>query len=336
VIPPTPYVILVVDDKDEGIPRTQLLFFRPNPGLDATRFEAKTDAQGRFRLPKKRWHGDWVCHALTPGGIRSQGFVGDFEPSKGYVEIKGKESIAGLVEGSDGEPIDGAQIEVRHRMKLGPPLEVATTDAQGRFSFESLSASLKVLTFKVRKNGYQLRDIEIDLHSDDALVLKAVRGRPLILDVLLPDGQPAVGLEVSIPGHPFLPAQTDPQGRVRFDGLAPGKAYAPKIVHPTYTYLLPRAVHASQKALTIRLEKPLTLEAFAKDRDGNSLKDLLITHFHGPRLRTECRTDSKGHFRLEGLPSGTARLHYQLPSGEPAEYEILMRKDMGEPILKLW
>ena len=33
------------------------VFFRPNPGLDATSFEAKTDAQGRFRLPKKRWHG---------------------------------------------------------------------------------------------------------------------------------------------------------------------------------------------------------------------------------------------------------------------------------------
>lgn len=336
VIPPTPYVVLVVDGEGEGIPKTKLLFFRPDPIGDATSFEAVTDTQGRFRLPKKRWDGDWVCQARTPDGLLSQGFVGDFEPSEGYVEIKGKERITGRVETEAGQPVAGASIEVRHRMKLGPALEVATSDEQGRFAFEHLSSSLKVLTFKIRRAGFQLQDIEVDLHSGDDLVLQAAPGLPLILEVQLPDGKPAAGIEVSIPGHPFPPTRTDEAGRARFEGLAPERIYTPRIAHPTYTYLLPRAVHPGNKALEVRLEPPLVLEGYAKDRDGNPLKNLLISHYHGPSMRSECRTDSKGRFHLEGLPPGTARLHYLLPSGKPTDYEILMRKDMGKQILKLW
>ena len=334
--PPTPYEIRVVHGDEEGMSHVDLLFFRPDPIEDSTSFEAQTDPQGRYRLPKERWNGDWICQTTGEDGVRSQGFVGDFEPAKGFVEMEGTEQIPGRVENKRGEPLVGAHIEVRHRMNLGPPLAEVTSDSKGAFVIDHISSSLKVLSFRVHKEGYQLTDIEVDFHGDEGLVLQIARGRPLVLDVELPDGSPAADLEVSLPGLPFLPRRTDKQGRARFEGLIPGHTYKPRIAHPTYTYLLPPALYPSRRPLTVKLAKPLVLEGWAKDRQGHPLIDLLLTHYHGPWPRRTCRTDPRGYFRLEGLPPGKVRLHYNLPGGEPAVYELLMRKDIGQPILKLW
>ncbi len=335
-VPPVPYQVLVTDGNNEGLSRVHLLFFRPDPIADTTSFEATTDAQGRYRLPKSRWNGDWICQARTEQGLLSQGFVGDFDPANGFVEMKPLEKIPGLVEDQHGKPLAQARLEVRHRMALGTPLSVISSDARGRFEIDHLSGSLKVLSFQVHKEGYQIKEIEVDLHSEDGLVLQVPIGRPLILKVQLPDGSPAADLEVSIPGHPFAPHRTDEDGRVRFKGLAPSKSYQPRIQHPTLTYLLPRAIHPSRKPLTVQLAEPLTLRASVMDRDGHALKGLLIGHHHGPWRRKESRTDYRGRLTLEGLPPGVVRLHFLLPGGEPAVHELLMREGMKETTLKLW
>jgi uncharacterized GH25 family protein len=137
--------------------------------------------------------------------IEANEVIGRLEPAEVRefnTEIQIGAHLSGRVVDELGEPVPGAQVSTRFASRFGPqgrPRRESWTDGQGRFELEGV-ASEKVLLLVVAK-GYLMLDEEVPLanpgqHIDD-LVLRIESGERISGRVLLPDGTPLAGAEVT-------------------------------------------------------------------------------------------------------------------------------------------
>lgn len=142
--------------------------------------------------------------------------------------------FAGTVEDTDGRPVVGAEIELRHRVAPGtlPPAR-ATTDADGRFEFPPQPSGKVELT--VAAEGFAPLSLKLALRADRPVDETIRLQGGTVLEGVVVDregwGVPyaRVGLKPVGPtpgGGPrrrLLETVADPLGTFRFDGVADGR-----------------------------------------------------------------------------------------------------------------
>lgn len=134
-------------------------------------------------------------------------------------------SVSGVVTDESGKPISGA--DVTNHGKIGEEQRATTTDAEGRFLIDGVFRGPSRYEIGVAYRGFEPQLLEVQPGSSKApatvsVVLK--RGHALRGQVLLDNGQPALGAVVSLRSdnfHPDLRAAhtVDDNGRFRLDSL---------------------------------------------------------------------------------------------------------------------
>jgi hypothetical protein len=265
----------VIDQFGEGALNVHVVARRQDAAADvrdspAGRFEVASDDLGDYRLgglPAGRYQvgiqdsSEQTTLELRPGDeVASINFATRSPATRSSVPNSGPSHGAGVIAGrvvtSSGRPIGQAQILA---LRVGQSVRIATTDAQGRFAVDGLSAGSYLL--RVSAAGY----VTIQYGQERA----TQAGRPLVVadgdtqragDIVLSRGTAVTGTIVDEHGEPMqgvnvralqlrymggrtaaLSAgprdrRTDDRGRYRLYGLLPG------------TYIVVASVDASTGA----------------------------------------------------------------------------------------
>jgi RNA polymerase sigma factor (sigma-70 family) len=230
-----------LDDKPTGGVTVQLSLrsFSPAMGADFVDYPPQqSDADGRFCFGGLPANGDWYfLRAVTPDLARAAFVSGllakDFPVDQDFLELRAVRPTTGIVIDRAGLPIVGAEVwPAYHQEKAGggivsnsmvPP---AVTDASGCFRIEYLKPGNWF--FEVRATGYAMALQDPVGSGADAGTISLAPGVALQgMLVNAGDGRPVPKAYVSarsVNRGPFLraSAETDAQGRFRFDTLAAG------------------------------------------------------------------------------------------------------------------
>lgn len=290
---------------------------------DATRNEATTDAEGRFRL-------DGIGRTPAHLVARAPGFDrGEREARQGEsVEIflfPGA-SLAGTVRDDDGRPVKGAVVRAEwDRSRIAPPSE--RTDARGEFLIPSLGPGEYTV---VAREGGRAPGIATVLVESEA----AARAEILLSEggfvtgrLVDPEGRPLAGrLRLEVVDGQRLAASTS-------EGIAAdAKADGTFALGPLPLGALGIAVSAPRRAMRkvdatttrrgtvdlgdIVLETGLAIRGRVRDREGNGLEGASVRarlQRPGERSLGEATSEAGGEYILAGLGPGTYRLTAVLP-----------------------
>jgi hypothetical protein len=155
---------------------------------------------------------------------------------KDYVEVRhdgaetidigtvlvGGADLAGTVrDATDGRPLPGVKVQI-----LDPVVYAAVvTDAEGRYAFRNLTASVYEVSF--RKPGYgtrDLRDIEIEAGAAKPVDVELTPGAILDVFVRDTDDRPVAGpVGLSVRPGAGGDLDLDDEGHARYTGLLPGR-----------------------------------------------------------------------------------------------------------------
>ncbi|WP_437323381.1 carboxypeptidase regulatory-like domain-containing protein [Sorangium sp. So ce381] len=189
--------------------------------------QAQSDLEGRFRLEH-----------VPPGEILVRAYDGGYAATTAQVQVAQCDaldpiqlrmsrggSVAGVVRGSDGKPVAGAQIMASHR-SIG--FVNAVTDAEGRYRFEKLPAAVMRLELVAKSQHTvvyanvsegQVVERDISLPADSS---GEIRGR------ITSGGKPLRGVQVVVacnqgePGLDMRHVTTSNDGTYRATGLPDG------------------------------------------------------------------------------------------------------------------
>jgi beta-lactamase regulating signal transducer with metallopeptidase domain/5-hydroxyisourate hydrolase-like protein (transthyretin family) len=248
--------------------------------------KAKSDAQGKYLLDDV--YSDSIGHQLV---VRAKGLAPqrvDFrpgpakQPAEVNVQLEPGHGIKGRVVNEAGKPVPGVWV---HFGEGNSPAGMfyggsATTDAQGRFQFDSLPANA---SFSFRADGYsQLPNEKLPLDGDKEVVVTvksqgvirgrvvdAASGKPLrrfnVSITFSPDrrpDEPAAGLMSSrvSPGEDFVSAE----GRFVLKDLIAGMPLQVTVTAPGYRRQVLRRVVAEASGAAERVDIKLSAEDPAK------------------------------------------------------------------------
>jgi beta-lactamase regulating signal transducer with metallopeptidase domain/5-hydroxyisourate hydrolase-like protein (transthyretin family) len=190
---------------------------------------AKTDAQGKFLLDNV--YSDGIGHQLV---VRAKGFAPqrvEFKPGPAdrpaevAVQLEPGHRIRGRVVNEAGKPISGVSVYFAQGNHF-PGMEFggsATTDAQGRFQFDSLPPRAP---FAFHAEGYSaIPDTELPLDGDKEVVVTmrsqgGIQGR--VVDAAT--GKPVPRFNVRITFSPDS-QPGDPSAGLRSDRVSPGEDF---------------------------------------------------------------------------------------------------------------
>ncbi len=255
------------------------------------------------------------------------------EPDKPAVsEVKKTPLLSGKVMDFDGSPLSGVQISIQREPRAGslPPQAkpiLATTDAEGRYSFESIPEGLCII---------QAKDPQVRFAECRRLV-SAVKGKPCTLDF---GGPVSVGGTVVVGGSPLtnkvlllsdqfnVPQEgvfvaettTDARGSFLFTGVPAGVygIYSP-ITANRWTLL--GQVETGTVDIMMALEEPtvkLTIKAEAIEEPLQIVAVSLRYHPISPDTLAEwtgIRTEVDSIYEINGVLPGVYTLCVDLSNG---------------------
>jgi hypothetical protein len=230
---------------------------------------------------------------------------------RAQIELVPGAALRGRIHDESDRPIAGASVLVR---VLGPSDPAsrepwsATSDAEGRFSIESLPRGR--VTVDVSDDGAHepasLAELQLPAPAEIEIALQrmaAVSGHVLF------ESQPVAAAEVRLAGSGVWPArrtQSDAQGEFRFDGLPEGvyevrAEQAERVSNPVEGIGLQPGNHA---AVELTLVPALTLNGVVRDAvSGQPLAaaQLEVVEQALSALPKQARSDELGRFAVAGL-----------------------------------
>ena len=139
---------------------------KPRPSIQD--FEAKTDAEGRWRcdiVPAKLddvllrlSHSDFISDALY--GSTPRPSIEELRAQTGVMVMKKGIAVEGRVLAADGKPIAGAKV-AQGRDRFGSNYPSATTDDEGKFRFANCPPGELILTVQAEGHAPDLRRIMV-------------------------------------------------------------------------------------------------------------------------------------------------------------------------------
>jgi hypothetical protein len=309
----------------EPLPLVELLLRRFTNGQEAwqsadapaeERVHASSDERGAFRVEGLA-PGAYALEARAPGHAKAM-VQRLMVPASGplTVELLAAGVIEGFVVDANGAPAAGAEVHVG-----GDEPVVVTTGPGGGFSVEAEPGSHIVSARRgneagslhtpvIISAGKTVRDVRIQLGQSAALEGSVVaRG----------SGAPIEGARVDVSPHgnngDSGRAVTDGAGRFSVEGLAPG-SYDVVVTAQGFAMLSRRGLTvASGERFSIELKLTGTGAAEGQVRDSAGQPvvgaQVVSSNSFGGTLDGspgEARTDTEGHYRLEGLPAGSVSI----------------------------
>lgn len=283
--------------------------------------QATSDAFGAFRLSGLAPGRYWVL-ADAPGvGKALLAPLAVPRASELTVALGGAGGVSGVVLGGDGAPAPGARVTVSGTSGE----ETLVTGSSGGFAGELLPGAYWIRAERGAEAAAlpgRISVAEGAVHSGIVLRLgpaSAVTGR--VVDAR---GEPVPGARVLLhqdrasASWPTRSGATDSSGRFEFAGLpagafllfatAPGRGAAQ---HDTI------ALRAGQRAaVELTLGGAGSVAGAVRDANGVSVEGARVGLEGAPRV-PEARTDANGHYRLEGVPAGSAEVVARRAEGEP-------------------
>jgi len=320
----------VVDESGKPLAGVRV---RLTPLPEALAFDTVTDLQGRFHVgpvpEAERYLVLFEKEGWSPEvQVRTELLYGWSES----VVLRRPLLLTGRVM-DQGKPVSGVQVHVGTRdLPEDTTQRHATTDEQGRFTFEPLPpTAYKVWASHGNRHAVTNVPLEraaqpIELTLSGELVV--VRGT-----VKAQDGAAfaSARLTLSNPGDRLrFHARSDDSGRFQFEPVPPSKNYVLQGSAPHHldTPGIPVPATRDVDALDVTLRRKPRVEGLLVDSNGAALAnqpfylrqtDHVFLLDEGPALtaRDRFRTDSEGRFSLE-LP---AQVHFELVLREDSPYE---------------
>jgi protocatechuate 3,4-dioxygenase beta subunit len=228
--------------------------------------------------------------------------------------------LFGRVTGPTGEPLSGAVVRPRRErgmvMVMTGPENVATTDANGEYSIDTLEPGEK--TFEIIRSGYLTESKSVELS-----------GRETRLDVQLSQGLRISGQVVTEAGAGVADAlvsatsaatsgrpatRTDAAGAFTFENLAPGH----------YTFVASKQGFADGRTrdvditaggvVRVTLKTGSVIYGHLSGVTEAELQDATVRAM-GPGGAAEAAVDANGNYRIEGAPSGSVRVSADVGRG---------------------
>ncbi|MCY1040862.1 carboxypeptidase regulatory-like domain-containing protein [Corallococcus sp. bb12-1] len=301
---------------------------------DEERVYVTSDARGAFRVEGLA-PGTWRLEARAPGHARTV-----MErlriPSEGPVTVALR--VAGVIEGFvvDAKGLPATDAEVRVDGSLDPGV---TTGAQGGFSLEVEPGSH---TLSARRGdesgaldapvvsiaGSMVRDVRIRLGPGARLEGRVVERS---------SGTPVEGARVDLHrsggDEDAGRALSDAEGHFRLQGLAPG-SYDARVSAPGFssTVRYGLTVGAGERfPVELMLSRTGAVEGLVREGNGSPVAQAQVSHLapgnDEDSAPGEARTDARGHYRLEGLPTGWVHLSVRR---EGATVGVVQSVEVGE------
>ncbi len=320
-----------------------------------------TDADGLFEIPAVAGgsyqmtvdHVEFQSRPPTSVDIPSDEGNTDI----GRIRLTPGLQIEGLVMGSQGRPIAGAEVAAFQgyapRGPTGEGSRTAITDAGGRFRIGGLPDGRVEVT--AAADGYAESHLKgVDPSADDMLEIELNRGATLTGRVVDSRGDPVaatITLFNAEPGpfatsgasvHPGV--QTDAEGRFRFDLLRPGTWRAS-------VFAFTGGGSTESTPIHLRTGEVREIELLVANYDGqvvgvvtdqlgNPLEqtEVTITTFGGgsqPGSSWTTPVDPRGRFELQPVPTGNARIVASHPEYRETERDITIDPGTNEVSLVL-
>ncbi|MBA3394394.1 MAG: carboxypeptidase regulatory-like domain-containing protein [Deltaproteobacteria bacterium] len=300
-----------VRDAGGGTVAAPVIVAQRYPSFDAVWSAIGTEA-GQFRAGLSR--GTYRVTAVADGYTSATAYIdlsGDLKQVTHDFQLNPAGTISGVVRHADSTPAAGATV-----VAIAPaqPPQSVTADADGKFTITNLRPNEYEVVADLRLLTSDPVKVALSLGETEQIEVVLIRGSTVIEGIVVDASSraPVATAEVRLRGTRREPVMTDQAGAFRFTDLVPGlytvsvaaKGYAiaseQTIVGPDHTKKLELAVHAGG-----------TIRGLVTGSTGSPVRGArILATIGGERdaRSTEIRSDDKGRFQLEGVPSGRSRV----------------------------
>lgn len=294
--------------------------------------EAETDARGRFRLPVRPLSGAGTLR------VRARGFVSverNLPPKPaggtillGNLRLLRGQRLTGHVYDGRGDALPDAEVRVEP-MSPGADLLVARGRTGGDGLFEIADAPPGTVQVSARARGYGEKSVPYS-PGGPSLELRLEPGVDLTLVLRTRSGAPVAGAEITIqtPNDPRASgrvAESDEQGRVRFEGLGT-RLWNVRIAHPEFRPMNRPQMQATGVEQVIECQpwpgiaglvrapggQPIPAGTRVQALPASAPGDVLMNAGSGLEVARD------GTFRVGGLRQGDWRVRVSAPGFAPA------------------
>jgi hypothetical protein len=273
----------------------------PTPLLGTCR----ADDHGRVRLDFEFPPGGVVARVWAPGHGIGYGFV-DGHGFTQRIELAPARRVGGSVSARDGQPIVGARIAVFGGGPRGVLLAETTSNADGNFTVDCISAKVSAWTVRAFAEGFAVREEVWEHDSEEGPSLVLDRTAPLRGTVVATEGLSLDGLELRVLNLPGVSARVGGDGRFQLDHLPP----RPSIAYPVVAGLgegwtCERVALVAGGEVEIRIVREARVQGRVVDGlTGLPVAGARVFHEHGPDCVTATLSDASGAFELGRVPPG--------------------------------
>lgn len=247
------------------------------------------------------------------------------------IELAPGHLIAGLVLEESGEPVSGAEIDLRLGEKAEPgspdgtSQRAAVSGHDGRFAIAgALPGPARLQIHAPGLVPPEPRSLRIPEDTEEELIFELARGSELRGRISNEDDEPVSGARILVGAQATL---SDTDGRYQTSGLPEGTARF-ELTHPAYPSRL-REVEIEEGMNELDVVLPAGVEVSGRVINGSGepvagvrveMERAELRH----QLRYQTVSDAEGAFELSAVTAGTYRLEARRPGWAPATREPLV------------